>query len=162
MARRKSAATRDEPQPTDTDPKAGAETGPRTAELSVEEITEKRYAGKESEASPGVSGREKATELQFLWSWVAVGLILVIATLFVVVVLKWFSLERELQTRLIEISKDAAAEPSARLEMYKDISQQTFDRTWRVVDRVILGGFMSLLTLIIGYVFGARRPKGKE
>ena len=85
------------------------------------------------------------------------GLIVVIAGLLALVVLKWFGLERELQTKLLELAREPAGGP--QIETYKDISQQTFDKTWRFVDRVILGGLMSLLTLIIGYVFGARRPR---
>ena len=164
MARKKRAAASGGAKSTGPSPQGASDDAASTpTELSANEILEKRYAGKESEAAPAVAEhREKATELQFFWSCVAVGLIVVIAVMLAVVVHKWFGLEREFQTQLIDGGKDAAADASARVETYKDVSQLTFDRVWRIVDRVILGGLMSLLTLIIGDVFGARRPKTKD
>ena len=164
MAHTEDAGTVEDSAPTHSNPKYPPEATQTPPELSAGEIIKKHYENKESETAPAISEhREKATELQFLWSWVAVGLILLIALLLSVVVFKWFSLERDFQTQLLVLIKDdTTSNASAQIEMYKDISQQTFDRAWRVVDGVILGGFMSLLTLIIGYVFGVQKPKAKE
>ena len=79
-----------------------------------------------------------------------------------VLAMRWFSLESELQLKLadtISATKDCAA-PGAQI--HKELAQDSFDRTCRIAERIVLGGLMSVLTLIIGYVFGVRRSKNQE
>lgn len=101
--------------------------------------------------------RPRASELQLIWSWVAIGLMAAVVLLLGLTIWRWFDLEQELRQALLHPAQASQAIGAPDLAQYKEVSQMMYEQTWRFVDRAVLGGLMSLITLVIGYVFGARR-----
>lgn len=108
----------------------------------------------EQETPEGV-GREKATELQRFWSWAALGIFVVMAILSFMVCRGWYAVDQEFREALVMTETNGFSQ--ANMDLYTRLSDQAFERSWRIVDRLVMGGLMSLLTLIVGYIFGARR-----
>lgn len=105
--------------------------------------------------------RIKAHEILIFWSWVAVGIIIVMTTLILVIGTQWYTTDCKIRELLVMTSTNSATQ--ANMDLYTTLSNQVFERSWQLVDRLVMGGFMSLLTLIIGYVFGAhQRSKDKD
>ena len=44
----------------------------------------------------------------------------------------------------------------AQLTQYKELSEVATDRTMKLLDALVLKGFLPVLTAILGYIFGTR------
>ncbi|MEI6166977.1 MAG: hypothetical protein WCS52_07260 [bacterium] len=144
------------PCPHEVYPTGGASTTVSLNQLTtkVEELT---TVVNEQMPAADAAMEEKATELQRFWSWAALGIFVVMAVLIFLVCLNWYSTDQGFRVALITSSTNDLSQ--VKIDQYTKLSDQAFERSWRVVDRVVMGGLMSLLTLIIGYIFGTRRSR---
>ncbi len=122
------------------------------AAISLRQTPQKERALRKSDA---FTIREPATELELFWSVVAAVIFVVIATFIAVIFWRWYVDDKGLKATLSIIGPNGVSKEA--IKQYCELSNQAFQRAWQLVDRVVLGGLMSLLTLILGYVFGIKR-----
>jgi hypothetical protein len=107
-----------------------------------------------------VTNREPATELQFIWSTVAICIMAFMALVTVALLWRWSRADDQLICQFVSLATNEVSK--ANNDLYKTVSDQIFERNWKILDRLVLGGLMSMLTLIIGFVFGIRKGQSNE
>lgn len=121
----------------------------------VETISVDRIVASDPVLHDEKSAREKATELQMFWSLAALAIFVVMAALTITACWQWYAADRGYREALIITGTNDVS--TAAMDMYTRLSDLAFERFWKVIDRLVMGGLMSLLTLIVGYIFGVRR-----
>ena len=101
-----------------------------------------------------LKSREKATELQFIWSLAAMVLMGFIVVILMGCAAYWFRVEKDLRSKILPCN--AVQYSDSQVVSYITNTEKSHERLWKFIDRVVLGALMSLLTLIVGYVFGVK------
>lgn len=142
-------------------PDSYGESVPDTSQKVPKKLHIKENADVISVGSVAIAAKNSAKEsLPLVWSGIAKQLVYFIGALLITFLVIWWGKESLLRARFL--TEDALISSEMALETYKELSDQNVELCFSFAEKFVFGGLMSLVTLILGFVFGEKSAQIKN